>query len=132
MISEIRIATRSRTELVDITSKVRDVVKASRVVSGICQVFIPHTTAGVTINENADPSVRQDILAGLERIVPASARYSHSEGNADAHIKSSIVGTDRTVFVEGGVLRLGTWQGIYFCEFDGPRQRNIIVRVTKG
>ena len=132
MISEIRISTHGRAELVDITAKVREVVKASKVISGICQIFVPHTTAGITINENADPSVKDDILAGLEKIAPENGNYSHSEGNADAHIKSSIVGTDRTVFVEGGVLTLGTWQGIFFCEFDGPRQRNIIVRVTKG
>ena len=132
MISELHISTRGHNELVDITAKVRDTVRASKARSGICQIFVPHTTAAVTINENADPSVKADILAGLDRMAPSDTAYRHSEGNSDAHIKSAMVGTDRTVFIEGGDLRLGTWQGIFFCEFDGPRQRNIIVKITEG
>lgn len=130
MTAEIHISTRNRTELVDITSKVQDMVRSSKVRSGTCHIFVPHTTAAVTINENADPSVRRDIACGLEKAVPSDGKYEHGEGNAAAHIKSTIVGTDKTVFIEGGQLRLGTWQGIFFCEFDGPRHRNVLVKIT--
>ena len=128
----IGVSTKSRTELIDITSKVEAVVRGSKVKEGVCHVFVPHTTAGVTINENADPSVCADILSGLERIVPFDGGYEHTEGNSAAHIKSTIVGADITVFIKGGKLVFGTWQGIYFCEFDGPRSRNFIVKVREG
>ena len=132
MVEEIRIATKHRTELCDITSKVEDALRASKVRSGTCHIFVPHTTAGVTINENADPSVKRDIANGLEKIAPMGAAYEHAEGNADSHIKSSLVGTDKTVVIEDGRLRLGTWQGIFFCEFDGPRQRTVLIKVMEG
>ncbi len=130
MIKKISITTRSRAEFIDITSKVQDFVKESKIRSGACQIFVPHTTAGLTINENADPSVKHDILNRLERLVPFDGDYSHTEDNAAAHIKSAIVGTDKTIFIEDGEMKLGTWQGIFFCEFDGPRQRNIFIHIA--
>lgn len=132
MTKKISISTKSRAELLDITSKVEDAVKESKAKSGVCHIFIPHTTAAITINENADPDVRRDILNGLERLVPFSGDYAHTEGNAAAHIRSSIIGTDATVLVEDGRLKLGTWQGIFFCEFDGPRQRNVFIRIVES
>jgi len=111
--------------MIDITKRVAEAVRASGVQEGLCFIYVPHTTAGVTINENADPSVREDILACLERLAPAAARYRHAEGNADAHIKASLVGSSASVIVEGGKLVLGTWQGIFLCEFDGPRNRKV-------
>ena len=131
MIKRISVSTKARTELVDITSKVAGLIRESKVRSGVCHIFVPHTTAAVTINENADPSVGRDILKGLERIAPFEGAYEHTEGNAAAHIKSTIVGTDKTVFIEQGEVELGTWQGIFFCEFDGPRQRSVFVRITE-
>jgi secondary thiamine-phosphate synthase enzyme len=126
---EIRVSTKSRTELVDITSQVQDAVRKSEVLDGLCHVYVPHTTAGITINENADPSVRQDILMELNKMVPFEDDYKHLEGNAAAHIKASIVGSSETILVEGGRLLLGTWQGIFFCEFDGPRNRRVLVEI---
>ena len=125
MIKELSIKTHSRNEMMNITSKVEDFVK--NVEEGVVTVFVPHTTAAVTINENADPDVKSDILAYLSKLVPENDRYRHSEGNSDAHIKSSIIGQSLSVIVKNGKLVLGTWQGIYFCEFDGPRQRKVIV-----
>jgi secondary thiamine-phosphate synthase enzyme len=124
------VRTHHRNELVDITSRVQDIVTQSGVKTGMCLVHCPHTTAAVTINENADPDVGRDILMGLERIVPRSWPYQHGEGNSDAHLKSSIVGCSRQLIVDNGALVLGTWQGIYFCEFDGPRTRRVHVQVT--
>ncbi|MBI5905968.1 MAG: YjbQ family protein [Deltaproteobacteria bacterium] len=128
----ISIRTDADQQLVDITQQVRLVVRESGVKSGVCRIFIPHTTAAVTINENADPNVRKDILARLEEIAPASGSYLHSEGNSHAHIKSSIVGSNVSVFVEAGQLVLGTWQSVFLCEFDGPRTRNVMIRVSAG
>lgn len=127
---EIRISTTSRTELLDITGEVQKAVAESGVRDGVCHVYVPHTTAGITINENADPSVRQDILTELNKIVPFQDNYKHLEGNAAAHIKASLVGNSETILVEAGKLLLGTWQGIFFCEFDGPRSRRVIVKVS--
>lgn len=127
--NSITIRTSRRSEFVDITAEVAQVVRESGVVDGVVTVFVPHTTAGVTINENADPSVVRDILSTLEKLVPAGVGYTHSEGNADSHIKASLMGSSVQVFVESGRLALGTWQGIYFCEFDGPRTRHIWVKV---
>ncbi len=121
------VRTSARTEFVDITSRVQDAVAATGVEDGVCTVFVPHTTAGVTINENADPSVTRDILKELNKIVPFENDYTHMEGNSAAHIKSSLVGCSSTVIVRSGRLALGTWQGIYFCEFDGPRSRQVWV-----
>ena len=123
------VATRSRSDMIDITGEVTLAVKESGVQDGICHVFVPHTTAAVTINENADPDVPRDILMELDKVIPLTDGYRHREGNSAAHIKASLVGSSETVFVEGGRLLLGTWQSIFFCEFDGPRMRSVIVRV---
>jgi len=122
------IRTRSREEIVDLTSEVQGVVTSSGVKDGLCIVFVPHTTAGVTINENADPDVRADILTALRRAVSDSLPFAHAEGNSPAHIKASLIGSSLTVIVADGRLCLGTWQGIQFCEFDGPRDRKAWVR----
>ena len=126
---EIRVKTTTRNELVDITLPVEGVVEESGVSEGICVLAVPHTTAAVTVNENADPSVKADIIAKLSELVPAGDRYQHLEGNADAHIKATIVGSSETLLVKGGRLSLGTWQGVFFCEFDGPRTRRVVIRV---
>jgi len=125
----IDLQTPSREALIDITSRVEEEVGRSNIKSGICVVYVPHTTAAATINENADPTVRQDILMALRKAVPDSLPYDHSEGNSPAHIKSSLVGASITLLVENGRLALGTWQGIFFCEFDGPRRRHVYVKV---
>ena len=129
MTSHISVSSRSRTEFIDVTAKVQEVVEESGITDGTCTVYVPHTTAAVTINENADPSVRRDILSTLNELVPFDADYSHVEGNSAAHIKASIIGSSETIIVTDGRLALGTWQGIYFCEFDGPRHRTLLVQV---
>ncbi|MDP2960932.1 MAG: secondary thiamine-phosphate synthase enzyme YjbQ [candidate division Zixibacteria bacterium] len=129
MIKELSVRTSSRVELVDITDLVQEVVSKSGIKSGLGCVYVPHTTAGITINENADPSVRKDIIKELNKIVPFEDNYSHLEGNAAAHIKASLVGFSQNIFFEEKRLILGTWQGIYFCEFDGPRSRRVYVKV---
>ena len=121
--------TNSRTCFVDITSEVARAIRECGVSDGLAVVFVSHTTAGVTINENADPSVRRDIITHLEKAVPERGDYDHSEGNSPAHIKASMMGSSVTVIVSGGKPVLGTWQGIYLCEFDGPRTRNVFVEV---
>ncbi len=128
------VRTSTQTEFIDITRSVQEAVKKTGVKDGICIIFIPHTTAAVTINENADPSVSHDILMELNKIVPFKDPYHHMEGNSPAHIKSSLVGCSEIVFVESGRLVLGTWQGIFLCEFDGPRNRKVHVKIveTKG
>ena len=123
------IKTPSRTAMIEITSKVQEIVEQSGVKAGVCTVFIPHTTAGVTINENADSDVVDDILKELNKIVPFSDNYAHVEGNSAAHIKASLIGSSVQVIIEDGRLVLGTWQGIYFCEFDGPRSRKVYVKI---
>ena len=129
MVKTLQIRTGARTEFIDITGKIQETVRESKARDGICYLFVPHTTAAITINENADPSVQHDILMELNKIIPFDDNYRHSEGNSAAHIKASIVGFSETVFVESGTLLLGTWQGIYFCEFDGPRTRRLHVKV---
>jgi secondary thiamine-phosphate synthase enzyme len=121
------VRTSQRTEFIDITDEVAQAVREAGITEGIATVFVPHTTAGITINENADPSVVRDILSTLNRLVPRDAGYMHSEGNADSHVKASAMGSSVQVLVDGGRLALGTWQGIYFCEFDGPRTRSVWV-----
>ena len=122
---EIGLKTSKRSEMIDITQMVEEELRTADLREGMAVVYVPHTTAGITINENADPSVRSDIQETLSRLVPYGAGYSHLEGNADSHIKASLMGSSVTVIVEGGKLRLGTWQGIFFCEFDGPRSRRV-------
>jgi secondary thiamine-phosphate synthase enzyme len=123
------VRTTERCQLVNITSEVRRAVRDSGIRDGLCLVWCPHTTAGITVNENADPDVPADLLMGLARVVDARWPFRHGEGNSDAHLKSSLVGCERTIGVRGGELRLGTWQGIWFCEFDGPRTRRVEVTV---
>ena len=126
------INTTKQNQMIDITNVVKQAVKDRRVIDGIVTVFVPHTTAGVTINENADPDVVHDILLGLEKAFPNRSEYLHMEGNSHAHIKASMMGSSCTIIIEDGELKLGTWQGIYFCEFDGPRTRKIYVKVISG
>ena len=129
MMQTFQVRTSGQSEFIDITRSVQEAVKKTGVADGVCIIFIPHTTAGVTINENADPTVVQDIIMELNKIVPFKDQYRHMEGNSPAHIKASLVGCSQMVFVESGKLVLGTWQGIFFCEFDGPRSRKVHVKV---
>jgi secondary thiamine-phosphate synthase enzyme len=129
---EINVRTNSRTEMIDITFLVQATVKERKIKSGICVVFTPHTTAAVTINENADPNVPIDIISALERAFPQTADYRHAEGNSPAHAKSSLVGASELVLIEDGRIILGTWQSIFFCEFDGPRSRKIFLSIISG
>ncbi|WHE07644.1 secondary thiamine-phosphate synthase enzyme YjbQ [Thermoanaerobacterium thermosaccharolyticum] len=125
----LKINTHSREVMINITEEVKSAIKSSGIKDGICTVYVPHTTAGVTINENADPDVKDDIIKGLDEIIP-NIRFKHMEGNSDAHIKSVLVGNSVNLIVENGEIQLGTWQGIYFCEFDGPRNRKVYVKVV--
>ncbi|TEU07095.1 MAG: YjbQ family protein [Candidatus Aminicenantes bacterium] len=127
--SIIEVRTQTKEALVDITGRIREEISSSGIQSGICSVYVPHTTAGMTINENADPSVKEDILMTLGKMVPDSLPYRHSEGNSPAHVKASLVGSSVNIFIENGQLSLGTWQGIFFCEFDGPRNRKAYIKV---
>jgi len=126
---KISIKTAKRIDLIDITGQIQNIVSKSKAKDGICFVFCPHTTAGLTINENADPQVKRDIINTLNKLVPDNAGYAHSEGNADSHIKSSLFGSTLTIFIEDGQLAFGTWQGIYFCEGDGPRSREVWIKI---
>lgn len=123
------VRTGSHEELIDITREVRQIVQKSGVDRGICIIYTPHTTAAITINENADPDVPRDILKGLRHLGFEKVSFSHGEGNSPSHLKSSLVGCSETVIIEKGSLQLGTWQGVFFCEFDGPRTRKVHVRV---
>ena len=127
--TRLKVSTQAKVELREVTAQVEEAVRASGVKSGVCYVFVPHTTAGILINENADPDVGRDILAQLEKLVPERGGYFHREGNAPAHVKSCLVGPSQVLPVEEGRLVLGTWQGIFLAEFDGPRQRTIMVKV---
>jgi secondary thiamine-phosphate synthase enzyme len=129
MINKVDIKTHSRMEFQDITRTVREIVGDSGVASGICYIFVPHTTAGVTVNEHADPSVVEDIIAQLDKMVPQHGSYRHLEGNSPAHIKASLMGDSEVLFIEDGKIVLGTWQGIFFCEFDGPRNRHLLLKI---
>lgn len=128
----LQVRTSAHAELVDITGEVQDAVRQSGVQQGVCHVFVPHTTAGVTLNENCDPTVAEDILMALDKVVPWRGGYRHAEGNAAAHVKASLMGNSLTVFIRGGSLALGTWQGIFLAEFDGPRQRQVWVKIVSG
>ena len=127
----ISVKTHERTELIDVTSSISQYVKKSGIDQGLCMVYVPHTTAGVTINESADPSVKSDMLMVLNQMVPWKADYRHMEGNSPAHVKSTLVGASELIAFEKGRLVLGTWQGIFFCEFDGPRNRKLHIRIMK-
>jgi secondary thiamine-phosphate synthase enzyme len=131
MIYKLNIKTHSKVEFQDITDRVNDAVSQSGVEEGICVVFVEHTTAGVTVNEHADPDVAADIITQLDKMAPLQANYRHSEGNSAAHIKASMIGASLTAIVQYGELALGTWQGIFLCEFDGPRNRNVLVKVIE-
>jgi secondary thiamine-phosphate synthase enzyme len=131
VLSVIEVSSTSRQQFIDITDRVEGVVNKSGVKNGVCFLYVPHTTAGITINENADPSVVTDIIETLERVIPLDGRYRHLEGNAHAHIKSSILGHSACVLIEDGRLMLGTWQGVFLCEFDGPRRRKVLVKIIE-
>ena len=126
---EISVKTSYHTQFIDITSKVSEVLHKTGIKDGICTVFTPHTTAGITINENADPDVPRDIIKEMEKVVPLNDGYAHIEGNSAAHIKSSLFGCSETVIIRNGTLVLGTWQSVFFCEFDGPRNRKVWVKI---
>ncbi|MFP4482141.1 MAG: secondary thiamine-phosphate synthase enzyme YjbQ [Thermovirgaceae bacterium] len=128
----LKISTKSRSQMVDITREIALAVSESGVRLGVCRIFVPHTTAAVTVNESADPDVAADILMSLEKLVPWGDNYGHAEGNSAAHIKATLVGPDLALLVEEGKFLLGTWQGIFLCEFDGPRTRNVFVRVDEA
>jgi secondary thiamine-phosphate synthase enzyme len=130
MFHTLTVRTGSRTEFLDLTGQIQEAVRESGVQEGLCHLFVPHTTAAVTINENADPSVKADILMVLNKIISDKEPYRHLEGNSPAHIKASLIGPQLTLMVSGGRLMLGTWQGIYFCEFDGPRSRRLHLKVV--
>jgi secondary thiamine-phosphate synthase enzyme len=129
---EFELRTTKNQEFVNITRNIREEVKKSGVQEGIAVVFIPHTTAGVTINENADPDVVFDFLSDFNTTFPKKKEHLHMEGNSHAHIKASLLGSSSTIIIENGNLKLGTWQGVYFCEFDGPRHRNVYIKIIKG
>ena len=128
----ISVKTSAHTQMIDITDEIAKAVRESHVEDGICTIFVPHTTAAVTINENADPDVVRDFTKEIDKIVPWEDGYLHSEGNSAAHLKSSMIGFSQQVIIENGRLLLGTWQGIYFCEFDGPRMRKVLVKIQEG
>jgi secondary thiamine-phosphate synthase enzyme len=129
MVRYIEITSRARTEFIDITGDVLELLRIAGVRNGVCHLFVLHTTAGITVNEGADPAVQSDISRFLDRMVPNAPYFTHSEGNSDAHIKSALVGTSQTLLVENGKLLLGTWQSVFFCEFDGPRSRRVAVKI---
>jgi secondary thiamine-phosphate synthase enzyme len=130
MIRYIEVKSRARTELIDITGDIRELVRKANVNNGVCYLFVLHTTAGITVNEGADPAVQRDMNTFLNKLVPNDPYFTHSEGNSDAHIKSTIVGTSQVLLIDNGKPLLGTWQTVYFCEFDGPRPRRIAVKIT--
>lgn len=132
MLKNLIVKTDKKTTFINITSQVRKVVKDSGIKEGMCLVFIPHTTAGITINENADPDVVEDMLKAINKIVPFDDNYKHGEGNSAAHIKASLFGSSVHIIIKNGNLLLGTWQGIYFCEFDGPRNRQVVMKLMEG
>ena len=129
MAVEIKVPSSRRCELIDITSQVEKVISDSKIKDGLCVVFCPHTTAGIIINENSDPDVKQDLLDALEMMIP-KIRFSHNEGNSDAHLKSSLVGSEKILIVENAKIVLGQWQAIYIAEFDGPRERKILIKIV--
>jgi secondary thiamine-phosphate synthase enzyme len=129
-IQTFKVKTARRTQLVNVTPQVQQAVEKSRVSAGICYVYVPHTTAAIMINECADPDVATDLEGAFDRLIPFEGPYRHAEGNSDSHMKSVLVGASQTIFVEGGELQLGRWQGVFFCEFDGPRDRRLHVKIV--
>jgi secondary thiamine-phosphate synthase enzyme len=129
-VQTLSVKTDRRTQLVDVTGQVQAAVASSGVTEGICYLYVPHTTAAITINECADPDVARDVEGAMDRLVPKTGPYRHSEGNSDSHVKAILVGASQTVFVHGGKLALGRWQGIFFCEFDGPRERKLQLKTV--
>jgi secondary thiamine-phosphate synthase enzyme len=132
VLKRIPVKTNTQNQILDITIHIEKIVEESKVSEGICYIFVPHTTAGITINENADPSVKSDILMELNKIIPFKDNYSHNEGNSAAHIKASLMGFSQNIIINKGRLVLGNWQGICFCEFDGPRSRNLYVKIIEN
>lgn len=132
MIHSLSVRTGSRIEMVDITGRIEELVRVSNVEEGVCHLFVAHTTAGLTINENADPSVQADILMVLNKVISDREAYRHGEGNSPAHIKTSLMGPNLTILVSKQSLILGTWQGVYLCEFDGPRTRKVYIKIMAG
>ena len=128
---QLTVISSDKTQLIDITSQIQDKIKTQGVENGLCVIFVPHTTAGITINENADPAVASDMLNVLNTVIPRDLDYKHAEGNSPAHVKATVVGASETIIIENGKLDLGTWQGIYFCEFDGPRTRRVLVKLLR-
>ena len=126
----LTVKTERRTQLLDVTVQVQKAVSETKISKGICYLYVPHTTAGIAINECADPDVARDVESALDRLIPKTGPYRHGEGNSDSHIKSVLVGGSQVVFVEDGRLELGRWQGVFFCEFDGPRERKLMVKVV--
>ncbi len=129
MVKDVIVTSRSRDEFIDVTHELADAVREAGIEEGVVTAFVRHTTAALTINENADPAVQRDLLTSLRRLIPEQGDYRHAEGNSDAHLKSSCFGASEQVIVSGGRLLLGTWQGVYFCEFDGPRTRHLLIHV---
>lgn len=126
-ITQIKVKTSKREEIIDITDKIHQIIRGSKILNGICRVSIPHTTAGITINENADRNVKTDFLNILKKLIPQSREYLHMEGNSDSHVKASLTGFSQSIILQNGKMVLGTWQGLWFCEFDGPRTRKVII-----
>ena len=130
MLRHLEIKSRTRTEFINITSELQEMVENSGIRNGLCHLFVLHTTAAVTINEGADPAVQRDIATFLNKLVPSDVYFTHAEGNSDAHIKSSLIGASQNILIDGGKLVLGTWQAVYLCEFDGPRSRKVAVKLS--
>lgn len=130
MLHKMEIKTKSKVDFQEITSEIRKVIESSGVKSGVCYLFVPHTTAGVTVNEHADPSVVKDVIDQLDMVIPQHRQYRHGEGNSPAHIKASLMGSSQILPIENGKPILGTWQGIFFCEFDGPRNRSLLIKIV--
>jgi secondary thiamine-phosphate synthase enzyme len=130
VVAEVVLSSNHRTQLLEVTAGVAKLVPEAKVANGVCHLYVPHTTAGITINENADPDVVLDMIATLDRLVPKRADYRHAEGNSDSHVKAALIGASASVFISNGELELGRWQGIFFCEFDGPRQRRLRVKIV--
>ncbi|RPI37823.1 MAG: YjbQ family protein [Nitrospiraceae bacterium] len=132
MVRYINVKSRARTEFIDITGQVQEVLKEVGISSGVCTIFVPHTTAAITVNEGVDPTVQRDIQTFLNKMVPFEGDYHHREGNSAAHIKTTLVGVSQTVLIDEGRLVLGTWQSVFFCEFDGPRHRRVALKIMAG